>query len=155
MIIPCRIMIKSLEKVSELDLKVYCNYTQYPYTIEDHGVHFDIYRNVDMYFISIDTAFDCDIDQMNRLALVWTKKPQIDMEIDDIEIDYLYIDKEKMLTESSFYHQIIDTLIDPPEEFSSSYWKPASWINNPGIFYLSFGLPIERWCFNNDRSQSN
>jgi len=150
MITPCRIMIKALEPVTEFAVKVYCNDTQFPYMIADHDVHFDIYRNVDMYFYSIDTTFECPIDQLNQLALVWTKKPDIDMEIDDIELDYLYIDKVKMLTESSFYHQITDILLDPPAEFGPGYWKPASWIDNPGIFYIPFSLPIEKWCFNDD-----
>lgn len=152
MITPCRVMIKALEPVSEFALKVYCNDTQFPYTIEDHGVHFDIYRNVDMYFYSVDTVFECPVDQMNRLALVWTNKPAVDMEVDDIEIDYLFIDKVKMLDHASFFHTVTDTLLEPPAEFGPSYWKPASWINNPGIFYLPFSLPIEKWCFNNDRS---
>jgi len=150
MITPCRIMIKALEPVTEFAVKVYCNDTQFPYMIADHDVHFDIYRNVDMYFYSIDTTFECPIDQLNQLALVWTKKPDIDMEIDDIELDYLYIDKVKMLDHASFLHAETDTLLDPPAEFNPSYWKPASWINNPGIFYMPFSLPIEKWCFNND-----
>jgi len=147
MITPCRIMIKSLEKVTQVDLKVYCNSTQYPYTVEDHGVHFDIYRNLDMQFISIDTVFDCDTDQINHLSLVWTKKPKIDMEIDDIEIDFLFIDKVKLMKHSTFFHTETDQLLDPPTEFGSNYWTPGSWINNPGIFYLPFNLPIEKWCF--------
>jgi len=150
MITPCRVMIKALEPVAEFAVKVYCNDTQFPFMIADHGVHFDIYRNVDMYFYSIDSVFECPIDQLNQLALVWTKKPDIDMEIDDIELDYLYIDKVKMLTESSFYHQITDKLLDPPAEFGPNYWTPASWIDNPGIFYIPFSLPIEKWCFNGD-----
>ena len=89
MITPCRIMIKALEPVTEFAVKIYCNDTQFPFMIADHGVHFDIYRNVDMYFYSIDTAFECPTDQSNQLALVWTKKPDIDMEIDDIELEML------------------------------------------------------------------
>ena len=82
MITPCRVMIKALEPVAEFAVKVYCNDTQFPYMIADHGVHFDIYRNVDMYFYSIDSVFECPTDQLNRLALVWSKKPAVDMEID-------------------------------------------------------------------------
>lgn len=154
MIIPIRVMLKSLEKVTDVDLKVYCNGMQYPYTIEQHDLHFDIYRNTEMHFISIDTVFDAPAGEMSELALVWTKKPVIDLEIDDIEIDYLFIDKVKMLDSSSFYNIETDELIDHPDEFGPGYWTPASWINNPGIFYMPFGLPIEKWCFKNDRPAS-
>jgi len=154
MIIPCRIMIKALEPVTNVNVKVFCNKLQFPFTVEDHGVHFDIYRNVDMFFYSIDTVFDCPVDQLNQLALVWPTKPNVDMEIDDIELDFLYIDKVKLLDNASFLHSETEEYIDPPAEYGPSYWRPASWINNPGIFYLPFGLPIEKWCFNNDRSQS-
>ena len=150
MITPCRVMIKALEPVTEFAVKVYCNDTQFPFTIEDHGVHFDIYRNVDMNFYSVDTVFECSTEQMNLLSLVWTEKPEIDIEIDDIELDYLYIDKVKLMDHATFFHVETDTLLAKPNEFGPNYWKPATWINNPGIFYLLFSLPIEKWCFNND-----
>ena len=130
-----------------MELKVYCNGIQYPYTLEDHGNYFDIYQNTDMYFISIDSTFNAVTDQLNRLALVWPTKPIIDCEIDDIEIDFLYIGKNKLLNESSFYHTTTTDLVDPPRHFDLNYWKSGTQINNPGVFYLPFNLPIEKWCF--------
>ena len=149
MIIPVRIMFKSKEKITSVNCKIFCNQIEYSYEVIDHGQHFDIYENKDLFFQSIDTVFDCN--DTNDMAIVWPTKPEIDSEIDDIEINYLYIDKPKLFSKTSFYHVQTNTLIDPPKEYSKDYWQSATWINNPGIFYLTFNLPIEQWCFTNDR----
>lgn len=148
MIIPVRIMLKSKEKIDSVDCKIFCNQVEYPYELVDHGQHFDIYENEDLFFQSIDTVFDCDTN--NDMAIVWPTKPTIDSEIDDIEINYLYVDKPRLFSKTSFYHVYTDTLVPAPNEYGSDHWQSATWINNPGVFYLSFSLPIEQWCFNND-----
>ena len=148
MIIPIRIMLKSEKKITSIDCKIYCNKIEYPYEIVDHGEHFDIYENKDLFFQSIDTVFDCNT--INDMAIVWPTKPTIDSEIDDIEINYLYVDKPKLFSKTSFYHTQTNILVDPPKEYSKDYWQSATWINNPGVFYLTFSLPIESWCFGND-----
>ena len=146
MIIPVNLMFKSEQKINNIDCKIFCNGIQYPYAVSDQGEHFDIYRNVNLFFLAVNTVFDCN--DRNELALLWNKKPEIDSEIDDIEIDYLYIDKPKLLSQGSFYHTQTSELLERPNEFGTNHWSPATWINNPGIFYLTFSLPIEQWCFN-------
>ena len=138
-------MLKSIEKITTVDCKIFCNKIQYPFEIVNHGEHFDIYKNETMFFISIDTVVDC-IDS-NELSILWRNKPLIDSEIDDIEINYLYIDKNNLFKASRFYHIHSNDLVDPPKEFDNNYWNPGTQIDNPGIFYLDFNLPIESWCF--------
>ena len=151
MIIPCRLMLKSQKELSTVDCKIFCNRVEYPFVVINHGLRSDVYQKTDLYFTSVSTAFVCA--DHNELAILWTK-PAIDIEIDDIELDYLFIDKPMLFSASSFYHTISDQIEDPPREFNNNYWSSGTLINNPGIFYMNFDLPINQWSFN-DRPQNN
>jgi hypothetical protein len=146
MIIPFSLMIKSDSPIESIECKIFCNRDEYPTNLVMHGEHLDIYHNKNLYFSSIESVFDCK--DYNELMIIWPIRPKSKLyEIDDIEIDFLYIDKPKLLKESSFLHVQTDLPVARPIEFSDNHWTPGTLINNPGVFYMNFTLPITTWCF--------
>jgi len=146
MIIPFSMMIKSDSPITSIECKVFCNSDEYPTNLVTHGEYLDIYQNKNLYFSSIESVFDCK--DHNELVIVWPVRPASEFyEIDDIEIDFFFIDKHKLLKETSFLHAVTTNPLPKPLELSNDYWAPGTVINNPGVFYMDFNLPIATWCF--------
>lgn len=149
MIVPIRLMIKSSQPIDTVECKIYCNEVEFPTALVDQGEHFDIYQNKNLFYTTIESVFECE-QENNRLAVHWPQKPKADFyEIDDIEIDFFYIDKHRLLKETSFLQTNESTLQPKPNKLDNNYWAPGTLINNPGIMYLTFSLPIASWCFKN------